>query len=391
MAPHVVAACVHAEWEVQGQDLAAHREARRERLELLVGEPLGEGVVLGDRAVDVAGREAPLAQGSRPRVPVEAVALGGRAEPGVVRHVGPVSHEGVERGAGGGAGGAEPGEEGLEDAALLAQVALAVDVGVRGGGRDAGARLRLAGEATDPFAPERADHRVDVEPAIVPELPAQRDVGARLEPRRPEAREQGEGRDDRGAVWSREGRQLVEVGEVTAPPAALAVQREERRRDADGAPRVVEAAPGAVVGPHQEMGTRRTAGGPDPQPVVADRQLVGEPERHARPRRVRRADRDGPRRGVAALEDELALEGAVRGAHCRGDRARGGDALADDDDRFDEPRPGARDVVRQRRGGVALGAVHAERLEDREERVATRRALHAPMVEVRDDDAARDR
>ena len=67
-------------------------------------------------------------------------------------------------------------------------------------------------------------HTLNVDPAFVPEAATHRQVRARFERLRPEAGQQGEGRDHAGLLLGGKAGELVQVAQVTGSPAARRVQ-----------------------------------------------------------------------------------------------------------------------------------------------------------------------
>ena len=234
-----------------------------------------------------------------------------------------------------------------------------------------------------------AQRRVDVDPPLVPELPAARQVWAWLERLGTEAGEQRERRDHGGAVRRHEGSEAVEVGEVAAPPAALAVQRERRRSDAESAPRVVEAAARPAARSCEHVAGRLATARRDHEAVVAGLELGGELERRTSAHAIGRRGGSGPREHLAVLGRELALEGAPDrrgGERDRPARTRGHDlARAHELDRAPRAQLG------ERGARVARGVGLAHRLEHRDDRVVGGASRHLAVVDVRDEDAPRPR
>ena len=200
MAPHVVAVGMHPEGEVEREDLASTIEPLGEGVELRVGEPLDDLVVARHRRVHVARLDPPRSQGLRPAPPVEPMVLAGGAEPRPVAHLGSLGEERVEGRTLRRAGLAEAGGDLGEHAALGPQRTLAVDVGMRGGGRGPGSARTPRARALRDRGPEASTTASASSQRSCQKSRLAGHVGARLEGRRAEAGEQRQRGDDGRAV-----------------------------------------------------------------------------------------------------------------------------------------------------------------------------------------------
>ena len=227
VAPDVEANGVRPQRQVEREHLAALLAALGHGAQLPVNRPLGELVVADRRTIDVGGLDVAVSQPRRPLAPLGAVALTGGAEPRVLRDRRSVREERGKRLGAVRAHRAELGGEHLEHAALRSQRARPVDERVRARGCRAKRRSQLVGHRLRRLAVPESVDGIHVQPPVVPEPPADRQVGAGLEVRGAEPGEEREGGDHAGSV-ARDGRcEQVEVAEVAAPPAVLAVEREE--------------------------------------------------------------------------------------------------------------------------------------------------------------------
>ena len=243
--------------------------------------------------------------------------------------------------------------------------------------------------------PGELRHTLDVDPALVPVLPAHRKIRARLERLGPVTGEQGEGGDHACLFAGGKAGQLVEISEISRSPAARGVEREQGRKNSKGAPAFGEPARTARRRCHYQSGGSCATSDPHGEAVVAVFQDGREPHHasvHGAP--VEALAHNGrevvapnpPFDPVAVVRLDGALELGVRLAQPQGDlTARG---VIEDDDGLDDPfDSGTAPAAKQAAGVAGLADGGSEGLQYRDEHFWIGPAPGPGVVQVLEHDA----